>query len=527
MRVRVGLMLLALWSGQALAEVGGCPAGVVFVDRNGNAVRDAGEKPLAGVQVSDGQRIVRTDAAGRWSLPDSEGRTIFLIKPAGYEAANRRDGLPDIWMHVQAQPGPALKYGGIPVSASTCKDFALRPSRAASGDLDVLVFADSQTGSVQQIDYYWRDVVQPLVATHGAKLGMTLGDIVNDDLSLYPQLLRTTMSLGIPWMHVPGNHDLDFDAAGDEDSLRTYRQHLGPDTYAWEEARMVFIGLDDVIYQPGHKPAYIGGLRDDQFTFLDAYLPTLPRDRLLVLGVHMPLFSGNPAQPVFRRDDRDRLFALLKDFPNVLILSGHNHTQRHWYHAAQDGWHGAAPLHEYNVGAACGAFWSGVKDEAGIPDTTMADGTPNGYARLKVKASGGYALSWHPARVADDHGLAVHAPRVLRQGAYPAFGVYANVFMGQNDSVVEFRVGDGAWQLMRRVERPDPRLLAENTRDDLAETLRGYDRSPEAEASAHLWRGALPTSLPVGEHRIEVRTQDRWRGELRAESSYRLETAEE
>ncbi len=527
MRVSVTLMVLALWSGGALAQAQSCPGGIVFEDRNGNGQRDAGEKPLPGVRISNGERIVRTDASGRWSLPESEGRTIFMIKPAGYDAATRRDGLPDIWMHVQSQAGPALKYGGIPVAAEACRDFALRPARASRGDLDVLVFADSQTGSVKQIDYYWRDIVQPLVATHGARLGMTLGDIVNDDLSLYPQLLRTTMSLGIPWMHVPGNHDLDFDAASDEDSLRTYRQHLGPDTYAWEEARMVFVGLDDVIYRPGQKPAYIGGLREDQFAFLQAYLPTVPRDRLLVLGVHMPLFAEHPAQLAFRRADRDRLFALLKDFPNVLILSGHNHTQRHWRHTAEDGWHGATPLHEYNVGAACGAFWSGVKDADGIPDSTMADGTPNGHARLKVKPGGQYALSWHPARATDDRGIAVHAPRVLRQGAYPAFGVYANVFMGQDDSVVEFRVDDGAWQPMRRVERADPRLLIENTRDDLADALRGHDRSPEAQPSPHLWRGAVPTSLPVGEHRIEVRTRDPWRGELRAETVYRLQADEE
>ena len=73
-------------------------------------------------------------------------------------------------------------------------------------------------------------------------------------------------------------------------------------------------------------------------------------------------------------------------------------------------------MHEYSVGAACGAFWSGVKDAAGIPDSTMSDGTPNGYARLQVVAGGEYRLAWHPARDAQT-ALALHAPRVLRQGA--------------------------------------------------------------------------------------------------------------
>ena len=78
---------------------------------------------------------------------------------------------------------------------------------------------------------------------------------------------------------------------------------------------------------------------------------------------------------------------------------------------------------------------------------------------------------------------------------------------------------------MAKVLRPDPRLLAENARDDAADALRGYDRSPEAEPSQHLWRGTPPTDLPAGEHAVEVRFLDPWRGEQRASTRYRLESA--
>jgi hypothetical protein len=78
---------------------------------------------------------------------------------------------------------------------------------------------------------------------------------------------------------------------------------------------------------------------------------------------------------------------------------------------------------------------------------------------------------------------------------------------------------------MRRVLQPDPRLFAENAKDDTADTLRGYDRSPEATPSKHLWRGALATDLAAGEHRVEVRYFDPWRGEQRAATSYRLDEA--
>jgi hypothetical protein len=192
------------------------------------------------------------------------------------------------------------------------------------------------------------------------------------------------------------------------------------------------------------------------------------------------------------------------------------------FHDAASGWHGAAPLHEYNVGAACGSYWSGVPDADGIPASTMADGTPNGYARLTVRPGGSYALAWHPARDPADTQIGLHAPRVLRRGAYPAWGVYANVYMGMDDTRVEYRVDGGEWRPMRKVVQPDPALLLENARDDMTEVLRGFDRSPEAQPSMHLWRAALPTGLAAGEHVVEVRAFDRWRGEQQARTSYRL-----
>ena len=395
-------------------------------------------------------------------------------------------------------------------------------ARAGEDGLRVLVFGDPQVKSAREVDYYRRDIVEPLRGRHGAQLGITLGDVVYDVPALHPVVKAETARLGIPWLYAPGNHDVDPDAKGDAGSLRSFNREIGPDTFIRETGLANFVVLDDVIALPGRKPAYIGGFREDQFLLLEARLPELRKDRLLVLAMHIPLFE-EAGKDSFRDEDRARLFALLQPFPHVLVLSAHSHAQRHVFHDAGDGWQGAAPLHEYNVGAACGSYWSGVKDAAGIPDSSMSDGTPNGYAVLTVKRGGEYALKWHNARDPDDSQIGLHAPKVLRQGAYPAWGVFANVYMGDDDTRVEYRVGDGEWKPMKKVLQPDPRPMAENRRDDEAGELRGYDRSPEAEPFQHLWRGALPTTLPVGEHIIEVRAFDRWQGEQRATTRYRLQ----
>jgi len=520
--------MLALFAVTAQAERDADAAadelrGTVFVDSNGDGERDAGESVRAGVSVSNGREIALTDADGRYTLSLRDGDTVFVIKPAGADLPRRADGMPAFWKHHFPNGSPRLRYGGIAATRIDDGDFALRPAiRESTEQLDVLVFGDPQPKRMADVDFYARDIVEPLTKAPQAQLGLSLGDIVEDDLSLYSAMNRATARLGRPWLHLPGNHDLDFDASRDEDSLLSYRAVFGPDTYVWEERHAAFILLDDVIYQPGVTPDYIGGLREDQFAFLKAYLATAPVERRLVIAAHIPFHDAKPGHESFRRADRERLFALLARFPKVLLLTSHAHTQRHYFHQAEDGWHGAQPLHEYVVGAACGGFWSGLVDVDGIPDARMADGTPNGYARLRVSGND-YRLRWHVARDLADTRIALHAPRVLRRGAYPAFAVSANVYMGMDDTRVEYRIDAGAWRAMTRAAHPDPALLAINVVDDRADTLRAYDRAVEATPSTHLWRGALPTDLAIGEHHVEVRAFDRWDGELRAGLSYRLE----
>jgi len=449
-------------------------------------------------------------------------RFLALIAFLGAALAFPAAGARCIPVAVEAPLHLPRAQGG---QAPGCIVYRRAPATLRGESSQVLLFGDPQVRSDQHVDYFNRDIVQPLRGRHSARLGITLGDLVDDVPALLPAVRRTTERLGVPWLYVPGNHDVDAGTTRDETALGAFHRAIGPDTFARETALANIVVLDDVVTLPGRKPTYIGGFRDDQFAFLERWLPTLPKDRLLVLAVHIHLFDL-PGEDNFRDADRERLFALLAPFPHVLVLSAHSHAQRNLFHGADTGWHGATPLHEFNLGATCGAYWSGVKDTEGIPDATMSDGTPNGYAVLTVREGGDYALAWHAARDASDAQIGLHAPKVLRRGAYPAWGVFANVYMGDDDTRVEYRVDGGDWKPMKKVLQPDPRLMAENRRDDEADTLRGFDRSPEAEVSSHLWRGRLPTTLTAGEHRIDVRAFDRWRGEVGASATYRLQDAD-
>src|SRR5690606_33979147 len=143
----------------------------------------------------------------------------------------------------------------------------------------------------------------------------------------YPAINAVTTSLGAPWLHVAGNHDLDAGAGSDAATLATFRRTYGPGTVAWEEPAAVCIGLDHVVAMPPQPRTYVRGLREDEFAVVEACLPTVTRYRLLVIGVHIPFFdTAAPGRAEsFRAVDREPLFALLRDFPDVVLLTGNSH----------------------------------------------------------------------------------------------------------------------------------------------------------------------------------------------------------
>lgn len=509
------LLLMPLW-----AQADEQARGRVFLDLNGNGRLDRGELGVAEVKVSNGREVVRTDAAGRYRIALREGDTLFVIKPPTYRFPINAQGLPAFWRHHFPKGSQRLQYGQIEPVDARRSDFALLPGAdAVPQPLELLLIADSQVGNPEQLEFYRRSIIAPASRHSGLALGITLGDLVDDALDLYPALNQVNAALGIPWLHAPGNHDVDRDAVDDSLASLTYRRHFGPDTVAWELPGFAFVALDDVVHLPGQKPAYIGGLREDQFEFLEHYLATLAPETRVVLSLHIPLFDDRGE--TFRHADRARLFALLQGFREPLVLSGHTHSQRHHFHDSTAGWYGETPLHEYNVGAACGGFWGGLPDAEGLPDTRMSDGSPNGYAILRFE-NDGYQTRYYASRGRDELRLGLTSPGTLRRGAYPAFPLLANVYAAEPDAQVDYRIDGGDWLPMRRSDEPDPELVALNVADRQDEGLRSYDRAVLARPTQHLWAANVPTNLAVGEHDLEVRVRSRFEGELRATTRYRL-----
>src|SRR5690606_3210612 len=152
-------------------------AGARCVDGTVRALDASGARPLPGVAVSDGRQVAWSGADGRWALKAPLAGPVFVVKPAGHQVPAREDGTPDFWRHRD--------------DGRDC-DFILEPQGAAAGSLEVLVFSDPQTSDLREVGYYRDAIVAPLVDRHGAALGVTLGDVTNDDLALYPALNQAT-----------------------------------------------------------------------------------------------------------------------------------------------------------------------------------------------------------------------------------------------------------------------------------------------------------------------------------------------
>ncbi len=463
--------------------------GVVFDDRNGNGVRDDAEPGVAGVAVSDGRAVVRSDAAGHYEIAGTDSATIFVIKPRGWRSPLNAQNLPQFFHRVAAGEG-AVNFPLTPID---------EPDQFRA-----LVFTDPQPASAGEVGFLERTMVEKLAGGSGFAFGVTLGDIVYDRHDLFAPLNTAVARVGVPWWNLIGNHDLDL-GADDRGSAASFEAVYGPSTYAFHEGHALFVALNDV--RPLGGPRYIGGLRPDQFEFLENLLRITPKDELVVLMMHIPWFTPYVLPSgTFRAADRARLFALLQDRPHNLWLSGHTHYQRHVFYGSADGWHGATPLHEANVAAACGGFWGGPADATGIPIATMWDGTPPGYAVLSVDGTNA-RVDYRAAREPAEFQIGLHAPQTSRVGlGYISY--WANVFNGHEGWKIESRVDNRGWGAMRQALEWDPAYAARYlAQDTMAVPLPGK-RLPDPTICFHLWRAYLPADLPVGEHVIEVRATD-------------------
>lgn len=497
--------------------------GIVFFDKNGNNLKDRGEKGIKNIPVSNGQDVILTDENGFYILPIQEHDVIFVIKPAEYNIPVNELNLPQFFYVHKPNGSPELKFKGVLPTGKLPKsiDFPLL-SGDNSENFRILVFGDPQPYNLQQLDYFNRDIVFELENSEGYSFGITMGDIVGDNLNLFNPLNCIISRIKVPWFNVIGNHDINFDATTPEMADETFTAIYGPSTYAMNYGKVHFIVLNNIIYpSSGNFGSYIGGINHDQFLFIENSLKHVPKDNLVVLMMHIPPFDVEGWGETFRRNDRKKLFELLKDFPHTLSLSAHMHTQRHHFFNEAENWQQEKPHHHFNVGTTSGDWWSGEIDTQGLPDAMMQDGTPNGYAAVTFNGNQ-YIIDYYVSGASKDYKMNLYAPLVVPQGRFFKGELYVNFFNGTEKCSLQFRVNEGNWMNMQKVIEPDPIYNRVRHKWDTGTELLSGTRPSNPANSMHLWKARVPTNMPEGQHKIEVRAIDMFGREFSAFTTYKI-----
>jgi predicted MPP superfamily phosphohydrolase len=308
--------------------------GVVFLDRNGNGARDAGEPGVAGVAVSNQRAVVKTDATGKYELPDAGYGVVFVSLPRGHRAVG------GFW-HAP--------------NASGSTDFALLPAP----DAESYSFVHASDTHVSEASVPRMRLLGEVLTARRPDFVLVSGDLVKDALRVgeaeasgyYALYTREIQRFPVPVWSGPGNHEI-FGIERHQSLVSPqhplygkgmYRRALGPNYYSFNWGRIHFIALDTVDID---ELWYYGHVDAAQLAWLEADLAQLATGTTVVTFNHIPLLAAGLSLAGFTEDGLGRslikvngqtsyrhvvsnpqdVLLRLKAFHYPLALGGHLHA---------------------------------------------------------------------------------------------------------------------------------------------------------------------------------------------------------
>ena len=159
-----GASALALTTGSGFAQPPAVASGTVFEDRGGTGA-PTGDRGIAGVMVSNGRDVVRTDADGRWRLPVAEGDSLFVIKPPHWThaAGPRRRAALLLSAPADGSPG-RLSPCRRRAHRSAARLDRFRADAAGGGAFEALLLSDTQPENDAELAYLRDDIVAGVMA---------------------------------------------------------------------------------------------------------------------------------------------------------------------------------------------------------------------------------------------------------------------------------------------------------------------------------------------------------------------------
>lgn len=361
---------------------------------SGTVVTDKGVG-IPGVVVNDGVNFTRTDKSGRWVIETDTtvSKFVSISTPAEY--------------YLPEKDGLALFYKPIRniYKGEECK-FVLRKRSANADNFRFLVISDPQVRDQKEMSRWQKETVVDIrhtidsLSTDGEVLGMTLGDLVFDNMGLYGDYANSLKNSGATFFQTIGNHDLNK-AYQDLHNMRRgtprygeeyYHKFFGPTDYSFNIGRIHVISMKSINYVGKRK--YIESFTDAQLAWLENDLKYVPKGTTVFFNTHAAGWNkvcgdGNIV-------NADKLEKIFKDY-NVHFFCGHTH----YYQNIIVNEH----LYQHNIAAACGAWWAGNVGQCGAP---------NGYLIVDVE---GDNVKWHykPTGASVEKQMVLYSPGQFRR----------------------------------------------------------------------------------------------------------------
>ena len=362
-------------------------------DREGMTIKGVvhcGTQRLAGVVVSDGYEVVKTDENGVYYLPSKKkDGYVFISLPSNYEVATANGNEPQFFKRVTA--------GSTAVEQA---DFNLK--HVDNSRHKLLLMADfhlaNRTNDLAQYAQFVNDANQTISEEQadGSRVyGLTLGDL-SWDLYWYskkfalPEYMKEVNKIKCPTFNTIGNHDNDPYIANDDwKAADAFRRFVCPNYYSFNLGGVHYIVLDDIRYintgaadgKVGERN-YDGVVVDYQMDWLRKDLAMITdKQTPIVIALHIPINEMRGLEkPEVTLQNGEELVKAFEGFKDVTFLSGHIHVG---YNVEREGYT------EHNIPAVCATWWwTGQL----VGNHICKDGAPGGYA---VRSVDNGKASWY------------------------------------------------------------------------------------------------------------------------------------
>jgi len=166
--------------------------------------------------------------------------------------------------------------------------------------------------------------------------GITLGDHVNNKWTLFTNMVVALQpeQTGVPVFATIGNHDHEFPTADEKAARAKYESYFGPVDYSFNRGDVHVVSMDNVIHSCKASADYEGGFTAAQYAWLKQDLSFVPKDKMVILCVHIPFRGGWGTNSAHADADKyyDEVLDLLSQYEYAAIMSAHTHSNINYIH---------------------------------------------------------------------------------------------------------------------------------------------------------------------------------------------------